>query len=187
MKESCRQLRRWREQGLQVPRLAINLSAIQLNMGNGDLACSLMDTVRRYGLKPEAFELEITETALIEDPEASQAETIALAQAGFRLAINDFRTGYASLTSLHTLPVTTIKIDLGFIERLSKNAADQAIVRSTILMAHELGLLALGEGVESEQQLQILRGLGCDLFQGYLFGLPMAAEAFREQLLLKSK
>jgi len=187
MEESCRQLRRWREQGLQVPRLAINLSAVQLSMGNGDLARSLVETVRSHGLEPEAFELEITETALIKDPDASQAETIALAQAGFRLAIDDFGTGYASLTSLHTLPVNTIKIDLSFIQRLSKNASDQAIVRSTILMAHELGLLALGEGVESEQQLQILQGLGCDLFQGYLFGVPMAAEAFRQQLLLKSK
>ena len=187
MEESCRQLRRWREQGLQVPRLAINLSAVQLSMGNGDLARSLVETVRSHGLEPEAFELEITETALIKDPEASQAETIAIAQAGFRLAIDDFGTGYASLTGLHTLPVNTIKIDLSFIQRLSKNAADQAIVRSTILMAHELGLLALGEGVENEQQLQILRGLGCDLFQGYLFGVPMAAEAFRQQLLLKSK
>ena len=182
MEESCRQLRQWRDQGLRVPRLAINLSAMLLNMGDSGCLHSLVETVRRHGLKAENFELEITETALINDPESSQREALDLAKAGFKLAIDDFGTGYASLTSLHTFPVSKIKIDTSFVRRLPYSVADEAIVKSTIKMAHDLGLVALAEGVETEQQLRILRSLNCDLCQGYLFGLPMTADAFCARL-----
>jgi EAL domain-containing protein (putative c-di-GMP-specific phosphodiesterase class I) len=182
IEESCRQLVAWRQRGLQVPKLAINLSATQLCLPDGELARTLIATVRRHGLEPEAFELEITETALIHDPETSREETMALHRAGFQLAIDDFGTGYASLVSLHLLPVDKIKIDLSFIQRLQANETDHTIVKSTILLAQELGLQALAEGVETEEQWRILQELGCDLFQGYLFGFPMAAEAFEERL-----
>lgn len=182
IEESCRQLVAWRRQGLQVPRLAINLSATQLCLPDGELARTLIATVRRHGLEPEAFELEITETALIHDPETSREETMALHRAGFQLAIDDFGTGYASLVSLHLLPVDKIKIDLSFIQRLQANDTDHTIVKSTILLAQELGLQAMAEGVESEEQWRILQELGCDLYQGYLFGFPMAPEAFEERL-----
>ncbi len=182
MAESCRQLRAWREEGLPLPRLAVNLSAAQLGLGDAALAGTLIDLVQSHGLQPSDFELEVTETALIANPEASRADTLALSQAGFQIAIDDFGTGYASLVSLHTLPVDTIKIDLSFIQRLQSSSTDHAIVKSTILMAHELGLKALAEGVESEQQWNILQRLGCDHFQGFLFGVPMSAEAFAARL-----
>ena len=182
VEETCRQLRDWRHLGLQVPRLALNISAVQLGLGNGELVRSLIQTVERHGLEPEALELEITETALIRDPENSRSETQTLSQAGFQVAIDDFGTGYASLVTLHALPVDKIKIDVSFVQRLQSNATDHTIVKSTILLAHELGLLALAEGVETEEQWRILRTLGCDFFQGYLFGFPMSPEAFAEQL-----
>lgn len=107
---------------------------------------------------------------------------MALHRAGFQLAIDDFGTGYASLVSLHLLPVDKSKIDLSFIQRLQADEADHTIVKSTILLAQDLGLKALAEGVETEEQWQIVQELGCDLFQGYLFGFPMAADAFEERL-----
>ncbi len=183
VEESCRRLRGWRQEGLRVPRLAVNVSAVQFGLPDGELAASLLAILERHGIEPAAFELEITETALIKDPESSRQESLALSRAGFQLAIDDFGTGYASMVSLHTLPVNTIKIDTTFVQRMGISATDHAIVKNTIQLAHELGLYALAEGVEREEQWQMLRELGCDRFQGYLFGIPMPAEAFSQRLI----
>ena len=182
VEQTCRQLLAWRQQGLIVPRLAVNVSAVQFNLPNGQLAASLLEILDRHGIEPDSLELEITETALIDDPESSRQESLALSKAGFQLAIDDFGTGYASMVSLHTLPVNTIKIDTTFVQRMGVSATDHAIVKNTIQLAHELGLHALAEGVEREDQWQMLRELGCDRFQGYLFGIPMAADAFSKRL-----
>lgn len=183
--QTCRQLQEWRREGLDVPKLAINLSAVQLGRTNSDLAGELLAILDGHGLDATSLELEITETALIAEPEQSRIDTLALSEAGFELAIDDFGTGYASLVTLHALPLDKIKIDTSFVQQLQSNATDHTIVKSTILMAHELGLVTLAEGVETEEQWRILRSLGCDLFQGYLFGVPMSAEAFRQRLLVQ--
>jgi diguanylate cyclase (GGDEF)-like protein len=182
MEETCRQLQEWQRQGMDVPRLAINLSAVELGKSNSNLPTRLLETLERYELNPINLELEITETALISDPEQSRIETMALSDAGFQIAIDDFGTGYASLVTLHSLPIDKIKIDTSFVQQIQCSDIDRAIVKSTILMAHELGLVALAEGVETQEQWRILRELNCDLFQGYLFGFPMAAAAFAKRL-----
>ena len=179
---TCQQLQRWRQNGVRVPRLAINLSAVELGMPNQPLVRALLSSLERHQLRCDDLELEITETALLRNPEGSQAETGALSKAGFQIAIDDFGTGFASLVCLHTLPLHKIKIDISFVQRMEHDPLALAIVRSTILLAHELNLQALAEGVETEAQWQILRELGCDLFQGYLFGYPMPADAFAEHL-----
>jgi predicted signal transduction protein with EAL and GGDEF domain len=142
----------------------------------------LLSSLERHQLSSEDLELEITETALLRDQEGSQAETHALSKAGFQIAIDDFGTGFASLVCLHTLPLHKIKIDISFVQRMEHDPVALAIVRSTILLAHELKLQALAEGVETEAQWQMLRDQGCDLFQGYLFGYPMPADAFADRL-----
>jgi diguanylate cyclase (GGDEF)-like protein len=184
VEEACRQLQSWQRQGLNPPRLAINISAVQLGQPHGALPSSLIETLKRFGVEPDRIEVEITETALIQDHEQSRTDTIALSEAGFQVAIDDFGTGYASLVTLHSLAVDKIKVDTTFVHQLTSNKTDRAIVKSTILMAHEMGLLALAEGVETEEQWRILQSLDCDLYQGYLFGRPMLADAFGE--LLKS-
>lgn len=178
VEETCRQIQIWQRQGLNPPRLAINISAVQLGQGNGVLPSTLIETLNHFGVKPDSIEIEITETALIREPEQSKNDTTALSEAGFQVAIDDFGTGYASLVSLHSLAVDKIKIDTTFVHQLTSSQTDRAIVKSTILLAHELGLLALAEGVETEEQWRILKDFNCDLYQGYLFGRLMHADAF---------
>ena len=178
LQESCRQLVRWQQAHWQPPRLAINISAAQLGADQSGLVQRFINTVQSFELPADAIEFEITETALIEDPERSREDTMALVRAGFRLAIDDFGTGYASLVSLHTLPVHKIKIDTSFVKQIHTPTV-HAIVKSTILMARELQLETVAEGVETEEQWELLKQLGCDLFQGYLFGQAMEPEDFR--------
>lgn len=131
---------------------------------------------------PENLELEITETALLNDPDRAGEQLRQLAESGFSLAIDDFGTGYSSLAMLHSLPLDKLKIDRFFVERLGNDDADLAIVKATIVMAKELGLMTLAEGVETAEQLRMLQSLGCDQFQGFLLGRPMPAEAFESLL-----
>ena len=178
----CRQLRSWRDQGLTVPRRAGNLSAAQCGRAGGALARKLLAILECHGLEAQAFELEVTETALLQDLERCREESLILSEVGFRLAIDDFGTGYASMVSLRSLPVTTIKIDSSFVQRMGDNSVDDAIVKGMIRLAHDLQMVALAEGVETEQQHQRLLELGCDCFQGYLFDRPLSPEAFSQRL-----
>ncbi len=110
----------------------------------------------------------------------------SLAAAGFRLALDDFGTGYGSLVSLRMFPARTIKIDGSFVQRMHENLVDLSIVRRTIQLIHDLGMMALAEGVETKQQHQTLLSLGCDAFQGYLFHRPVTADAFANHWLVSS-
>jgi EAL domain-containing protein (putative c-di-GMP-specific phosphodiesterase class I) len=178
IEEACRQLSAWRCQGLRPGKLAINISALQLGAENPTLSELLARALNNHGLGPENLELEITETALLNDPERAGEQLRELADAGFSLAIDDFGTGYSSLAMLHSLPLDKLKIDRFFVERLGNDHADLAIVKATIVMAKELGLMTLAEGVETRDQLLKLQELGCDQFQGHLLGRPMPADAF---------
>lgn len=182
LRQACRHVQQWRAAGHRVPPLAINLSAVQFDQPEGELTAALVQTVREHGLESDAFELEITETALIRDQQKGRQECLGLNNAGFPLAIDDYGTGYASLVSLNSLPVHKLKVDTSFVRGMLSSSGDQAIVKSTIQLAHDLGLKALAEGVETEQQWQLLLELGCDLFQGYLFDRPLEPDAFEQRL-----
>ncbi|MEA5389981.1 EAL domain-containing protein [Cyanobium gracile UHCC 0139] len=178
IEEACRQLQAWHRQGLRPGKLAINISPLQLGAEHPSLSELLAGALSAYDLVPENLELEITETALLNDPERAGEQLRQLAESGFSLAIDDFGTGYSSLAMLHALPLDKLKIDRFFVERLGNDDADLAIVKATIVMAKELGLMTLAEGVETAEQLGMLRSLGCDQFQGHLLGRPMPAESF---------
>ncbi len=178
IEEACRQLHAWHRQGLRPGKLAINISALQLGAERPSLAELLAGALQNYGLLPENLELEITETALLNDPGRAGEQLRQLAESGFSLAIDDFGTGYSSLAMLHSLPLDKLKIDRFFVDRLGNDDADLAIVKATIVMAKELGLMTLAEGVETREQLRMLQNLGCDQFQGHLLGRPMSADAF---------
>lgn len=178
IEEACRQLHAWHRQGLRLGKLAINISALQLGADHPSLSELLTGALNTYDLVPENLELEITETALLNDPDRAGEQLRQLAESGFSLAIDDFGTGYSSLAMLHSLPLDKLKIDRFFVERLGNDDADLAIVKATIVMAKELGLMTLAEGVETAEQLRMLQNLGCDQFQGFLLGRPMPAEAF---------
>ena len=127
----------------------------------------------------EAFCLEITESAIMDDPQRALATLNRLSELGFRLSIDDFGTGYSSLAYLKRLPVDELKIDKSFVMSMVEDPDDAKIVRSTIDLAHNLGLSVVAEGVENEQVWALLRELDCDEAQGYHMGKPMPANEFR--------
>ena len=131
---------------------------------------------------PRRLILEITETAVVDDPDAARRNLAMLADCGIRIAIDDFGTGHAMLTYLRQLPVHVIKIDRSFVSGLATNAQDTAIVAGVIGLSRSLGTAVTAEGVETDEQRQILSELGCRLGQGWLFSRPLAEPALHEYL-----
>ena len=176
---ACRQLRRWRDAGLQPPRCAINLSSHQL------VSDVLFDDVRsaleRHDIEPSALELELTESMITAQHGRADALLARLQALGVHMAIDDFGTGTSSLSLIHRVPAKSLKVDRSFVGRLPDEEA-LSITRAAIALAHGLGMRAVAEGVESAQQLEALRALGCDDAQGYFFGRPLPADAFAAQL-----
>ena len=180
IEQALAQLHRWQHSGHHLPLLAINVSGQQLDPEEDPLDQLLLGLCEQWEIPATQLEVEVTETALISNPTAAARTLTALAEAGVRLAIDDFGTGYSSLASLQRLPLQRLKIDRCFVTDLASNASDRSIVKATILMAHELGLNCLAEGVETDRQLEQLLSLGCDSFQGFLLGKPMAALELEE-------
>lgn len=173
--ETLRQAGQWSQQCPTVQSLqyAVNLSARQLN--DPELARMVEEALKVRSVDPGRLLLEITETALMTNPEAALASLNDLKDLGVGLAVDDFGTGYSSLTYLKKFPVDELKIDRSFIAGLGLDAGDAAIVASCIDLAHAVGLRAVAEGVETLEQVQMLKGMGCDLAQGYHFSQPLPA------------
>jgi diguanylate cyclase (GGDEF)-like protein/PAS domain S-box-containing protein len=157
--------------GAAVPIMSVNLS--MRNLRGPDLAANLAEMLERTGADPSRLKIEITESAMMADADHTLAVLGELQRMGIRLSIDDFGTGYSSLSYLQRLPVDDIKVDRSFVLNMLTNPSDEAIVRSTIELAHNLGLRAIAEGVEDAPTIDRLRELGCDLAQGYFLGRPM--------------
>ena len=182
LRTTLQQLQSWQQAGLQAPRLALNLSPRELELPGRSLIRLLLDGLNEHNLSPEQLELEITETALMSNPLMAREQLRALAEQGFRIALDDFGTGYSSLELVRTLPIHRLKIDHTFVERITASAQDQTIVRTAITLAQGLGMNCVAEGVETVEQNELLLDLGCDFFQGYLWGMPMELDDFEELL-----
>ncbi len=180
LRAACRQVRAWRDAGLQVPRCAINLSARQFV--NDTLVDEVGDALAEQGLEPAALEVEITESVLMSDPQRANRTLQGLHALGVHIAIDDFGTGYSSLAYLKRFPAQTVKIDRSFVKGLPQDRDDAAITQAVIAMAHSLGLDVVAEGVETQAQLDFLRQLGCDEAQGYFIGRPMPAAQLQQRL-----
>ena len=176
---ALKQVRIWKTGDLNIS-VSINISARDLL--NKDLPSQLDTAIRKHGLSPEAICLEITESALMEDPVNSQSTVLNLHKMGLEISIDDYGTGYSSLAYVKNLPVNELKIDRAFIMNMEHRENDMAIVRSTVDLGHSLGMRVVGEGVETEAQYNLLRGLGCDLAQGYFIAKPMPADEFEAWL-----
>ncbi|MEQ1684237.1 MAG: EAL domain-containing protein [Burkholderiaceae bacterium] len=172
--EACRQARVWRDEGLRM-RVAINLSVHQLR--HPDLPDRIADALARHQINPMLLTCEITESVAMEDPAATMKIFERLAAVGVHISIDDFGTGYSSLSYLRKLPARELKIDRSFVLDLESSADARAVVDAVVKLAQALGLKVVAEGVETEAQNQILRSLGCDELQGYLFAKPMSAKA----------
>jgi diguanylate cyclase (GGDEF)-like protein/PAS domain S-box-containing protein len=172
--EACRQAARWSHPLM----LSVNLSAREL--AQPDLVATVRRALAETGIDPANLCLEITESAVMESGAATTAQLRALKSLGVQLAIDDFGTGFSSLAHLRRFPVDILKIDGTFIAGLGNEPQDASIAAAVISLAHALDLRTVAEGIETDEQLDILRGLGCDLGQGYLFARPApAAEALR--------
>jgi diguanylate cyclase (GGDEF)-like protein/PAS domain S-box-containing protein len=173
LEESCRQARAWHEAGADVT-MSVNLSPRQL--AEPSLPDDVGRVLRATGVRPDAIWLEITESTLMRDAEATVRALGSLRALGVHLAVDDFGTGYSSMTYLKRFPVEALKVDRSFVDGLGREPDDSAICTAVVSLAHALGLRAVAEGVETPEQLAELRTLGCELAQGYLFGKPQPAE-----------
>ena len=172
--EACRQMRAWQDEGYDDWTVAVNLSTVQLtHVGLVDV---LREALERHGIEPRHLVLEVTESTAMRDAEASLAILNQLAALGVGISIDDFGTGYSSLLYLKQLPADELKIDRGFITELTQGNDDEAIVSAIIALGKTLGLKIVAEGVETVEQQELLTRLGCNALQGYLLGVPVAAD-----------
>jgi len=174
LEHAAAQFRAWTLAGLSPPRIAVNVSALQL--GSRDFALGLARTLERYPDASAGIDLEITESVFVDDL-AGSIEKLALARSrGLAVAIDDFGTGYSSLSYLGRLPIDAVKIDRSFVERMTDEPQSTSIVTTVISLAHALDLKVIAEGVETPQQAQLLRLLKCDQAQGFLLARPLPAD-----------
>ncbi|MFB2973387.1 EAL domain-containing protein [Aerosakkonema sp. BLCC-F183] len=176
MREACQQLRIWQEQKLSEESLtmSVNLSVREFSQPN--LIELIDDTLKKTQLSPQSLKLEITESAIMEKDGSVTAILQQLRNRQIQLSIDDFGTGYSSLSYLNRLPVDTLKIDRSFINPIDKNSESLGLVPAIITIAHSLGMSAIAEGVETQQQLAKLRTLNCGFGQGYLFSKPLGSK-----------
>ncbi len=176
IQRACRDLKRWQTEYDQSLRIAINLSPHQFF--HIDIVERLRSTVEEAGLLPQDIEFELTESAMLVDPDEAADIIHRLQSAGFAIAIDDFGTGYSSLERLKRLPVETLKIDRSFVCDLPGTSRDASIVRSVVTLADNFKMNALAEGIETRQQWEALQAMGCELGQGYFFSRPLPATDF---------
>ncbi len=180
LEAACAQGREWRQAGYGSLRLAVNLSVHQLQ--HVEFLATVTRVIEGAGLDPRTLELEVTESAVMQDPELGIRALTELRAMGVLIALDDFGTGHSSLSYLRRLPVTSIKIDQTFVAGVGRDGDDGAIVKAIIAMAHSLGMKVVAEGVEREEQLVFLSVHGCDEIQGYYFSRPLTAGDLAELL-----
>jgi diguanylate cyclase (GGDEF)-like protein len=178
--EACSQNKAWQRQGLRAPRVAVNISGVQFQQK--DLVDSIAQALRVSGLDPRCLELEITESVIMHNASEAIVMLEKLGQMGVDISIDDFGTGYSSLSYLKRFSIDKLKIDQAFIRNVSSDQDDAAIVKAIIALAHSLRLRVVAEGVEHAEQLQFLRSLGNDEYQGYFHSRPLPAAELERYL-----
>ncbi len=181
MREACRQMAEWRQAGLDIPCVSVNLSPI--NFQNPNLASVVAGILADHGLPPETLMLEITEGVIMNERSVAIETMNALRKLGVGLSLDDFGTGYSSLSRLAHLPIRELKIDRGFMRDVESDPSARAIVTTVVRVGQSLQLTVVAEGVETEGQRQLLADLGCDVVQGYLYARALSPPAFGRWLL----
>lgn len=174
--EAARQLRQWQDAGLDVCRIALNVSAHQFR--SGDLKRTVAEALERHQLPADCLELELTESMLMDDPMQTLAVLRELKQLGVQLSLDDFGTGYSSFGYLSRFPIDALKIDQSFVCNITTERESALIAVAIIDLAHHMGLKVVAEGIETRDQLDYLSAHGCDEMQGYLFAKPLPADVF---------
>lgn len=180
LRHACHQLGQWRAQGIPLRRMVVNLSPRQFRQQH--LVQTFSRVLNETGVDPGWLGLEITEGVIMENPEASIGVLREMKAMGIELSLDDFGTGYSSLSYLKRFPIDKLKIDRSFVSDITTDADDEAMVAAIIVMAHQLGMRVVAEGVETEAQLAFLREQGCDEYQGYYFSRPLPAGELHDKL-----
>jgi diguanylate cyclase (GGDEF)-like protein len=178
LREACRQCAIWQRAGQPPLRVAVNVAASQFR--RGDLFEVVRGALQASQLDPRFLEIELTESAVMTNPEDSAAVLEQLSRMGVLVSVDDFGTGYSSMSYLRSFPIDKLKIDRSFIADLTTRADDASIVRAIVSLAHGLRLKVVAEGVETLEQLKFLQSVGCDQYQGYHFSEPLPAAEFAE-------
>src|SRR5690606_1603188 len=180
LRTACAQARAWQDAGHRGLVMSINASPRELLQER--YAESVLATVQEFGLPPDALEIEITESMVVQDAPRMTRMLHWMQEAGIQIAIDDFGTGYSNLRYLQRFPAQRLKIDRSFIVDILKSHEDTSIVRAIITLGHNLGMKVVAEGVELQPQIELLRQLGCDEVQGFLQGMPMSAAQMMARL-----
>lgn len=180
LRQACTQIIQWREQGIRLPRMVVNLSPRQFRQKQ--LVQTFSRVLSETGVDPHWLGLEITENVIMENPEVSIGVLRELKAQGIELSLDDFGTGYSSLGYLKRFPIDKLKIDQSFVRDITTDADDEAMVAAIIVMAHQLNIRVVAEGVETAAQLAFLREHGCDEYQGYYFSKPLPADELYAKL-----
>jgi EAL domain-containing protein (putative c-di-GMP-specific phosphodiesterase class I) len=176
--EACLQHAAWRAAGIKPPRISVNVSGRQFR--RGDLLQVIEEALRTTATPPSALEIEVTESLFMDESANAVATLDHLRKMGVAVAIDDFGTGYSSMSYLKRLPVDILKIDKSFITDMTEDPDARAIAEAIINLAHTLRKSVVAEGVETREQLNLLRTWGCDTVQGYYFSVPLPPEHFAE-------
>jgi diguanylate cyclase (GGDEF)-like protein/PAS domain S-box-containing protein len=171
--QACAQIAAWQRQHLQAVPISVNVSPKQF--AHADLKSVLMSSLARHGVAPALLELEITESCMLQDSHKVAQDIDAIKSCGIRVAVDDFGTGYSSLAQLQRLDLDVLKVDQAFTRELANGETGEAFFMTIVSMAHILGMQVVAEGVETEEQLQVLQALGCNEVQGYLISRPVPA------------
>ena len=178
--KACSQNKAWQNTGFSPIPVAVNVSARQFKQQG--LAEIVAQVLNETGLDPRFLEIELTESILMHDEELVMARLGMFTAKGVRLSIDDFGTGYSSMRYLKRLPIHKLKIDKSFVDDITTDPSDRAISEAIVTMAHSLQLKVIAEGVETKEQLKVLRSLGCDEAQGFLFYKPLPADKITDIL-----
>lgn len=185
LNEACRVMQHWSNAAVGVPRVSVNVSAEDINAPG--FSTHVKEMLQTHRLPPPTLELEITETTLFEISEENMAKLNELKQMGVSIAVDDFGTGYSSLSYLHRLPITTLKIDKSFVDKVDRDKADEAVAATIVWLARNFALETVAEGIETESQAEKLRSMGVTTGQGYHYARPMPANDLIKWLAEKAK
>src|SRR6202011_2508089 len=181
IREACRQMAEWRQSGLDIPCVSVNLSPI--NFQNVSLAAAVAEILANHGLPPNVLMLEITEGVILNERSVAIETMNAIRKLGVGLSLDDFGTGYSSLSRLAHLPIRELKIDRSFMRDVESDVSARAVVTTVIRVGQSLHLTVVAEGVEPQGQLDLLTELGCDVVQGFLYAPALSPPAFGRWLL----
>jgi diguanylate cyclase (GGDEF)-like protein/PAS domain S-box-containing protein len=180
LREACRQAKAWQDAGLRLPKLAVNISAVELR--SKEFVAGVATILTETGFDPRRLELELTETFLMQDSKSTALVLSALKGLGVQLALDDFGTGYSSLSYMRRFPIDALKVDQSFVRDLTTDADDASVVSAVINMAKSLHMRVVAEGVETREQRSFLKKHKCTEAQGYYFSRPLKAQAFADFL-----